>query len=54
MTGYVCRVHNDRAVNWRGTGCPDCAADAEKRRIKKEEKRQARLERQKYVDARSK
>ena len=23
-TGYVCRVHHDQPVTWRGTGCTRC------------------------------
>ena len=31
-SGYVCRVHHDQPVTWRGTGCTRCAADLKRRK----------------------
>ena len=31
-TGYVCRVHHNEAVTWRGRGCQQCAAESKQRK----------------------
>jgi len=47
-SAWRCRDHIDRPVTWRGTGCPECAAEAaaQGRRNAREraERRRARLE----------
>lgn len=53
MSRYVCGIHLDQPVNFKGKGCPDCDADHEKRQAKKElekKKRAARLRGEEYVE----
>jgi hypothetical protein len=50
---YRCPLHLEQEVNWKGTGCPNCARDAEKRNKKKEvekAKKKARREGVEYVE----
>jgi len=35
LSGYVCRVHHDEPVTWRGTGCARCASDLARRNAPK-------------------
>jgi hypothetical protein len=45
MTNYRCRLHPDRSVTWRGTGCRTCARDAEEAaHARHEAERQRRAE----------
>jgi len=47
VTGWVCGEHLDRPVTWRGTGCPECAADRDARaRLVELERARRRAERE--------
>lgn len=53
MSLYRCPLHLEQEVNWKGTGCPDCARDSKKRQDKKElerRKKKARREGVEYVE----
>ena len=53
MSLYVCGYHTDFPVSWKGTGCPKCEQDKQKRQHKKDVERarkKARREGVEYVE----
>ena len=32
LSAYVCRVHHDQSVTWRGTGCTKCTRTTKQRK----------------------